>query len=316
VKSDFPLVSIVTPSFNQAEFIEKTILSVLDQDYPNIEYFVIDGGSTDGSVDIIKNYSKRLSGWISEKDRGQADAINKGFHRAQGEFITWLNSDDLLLAGSISSAVKVLQDNPSVSLVYGDVVSIDESGNVINVMRYGNWELSDLMQFQILGQPSVMMRRACLENAGYLDLKYHYLLDHQLWLRVAERGPILYLPCTRAAARFHPGAKNVAFSKEFGKEALQIVTWMQKQPYLKEKFKQHERKIKAGAYRIAARYLLDADLYSASLSYYRKSLFSYPPIALKELHRMVYALLSLLGLKSTRNIYYRLKRDQYKNYKL
>ncbi len=127
--SSLPRVSIVTPSFNQAAFLEETIQSVLSQDYPNLEYIIIDGGSTDGSVEIIKKYADKLAYWVSEKDTGQADAINKGLIRVTGEIVAWLNSDDIYLPGTIRAAVEALQAHPDCGLVYGDVLSVDAKGS-------------------------------------------------------------------------------------------------------------------------------------------------------------------------------------------
>ena len=120
---DFPLVSIVTPSFNQARFLEATLRSVLEQDYPNIEYLVVDGASTDGSVEIIRRYADRLTWWVSEKDNGQSEAINKGMRRARGEFIGWLNSDDIYLPGAVSAAVSAFLSHPQAGLIYGRCAS-------------------------------------------------------------------------------------------------------------------------------------------------------------------------------------------------
>jgi glycosyltransferase involved in cell wall biosynthesis len=126
-----PLVSIVTPSFNQADFLEATIESVLSQDYPRIEYIIVDGGSTDGCVDILSRYSDRIDYWISEPDAGQTDAINKGFDRAKGQIFAWLNSDDVYKPGAVSEAVAFLHENPDVGMVYGDADFIDDAGNWI-----------------------------------------------------------------------------------------------------------------------------------------------------------------------------------------
>jgi GT2 family glycosyltransferase len=305
-----PLVSIVTPSFNQAAYLEQTMRSVLEQEYPQIEYWVLDGGSTDESPAIIEKFAPRLAGWVSEKDRGQADAINKGFGRATGEFIGWLNSDDLYLPGAIQTAVQVLQADPNLVMVYGDVRSIDSTGKTFNVMRYGEWGLADLMAFHIIGQPGVFMRRSALERAGYLDLNYHFLLDHQLWLRLAQQGGMRHIPQELAAARFHAEAKNVAQAARFGQEAYLILDWMQTQPGLQPLLIANQRRIRAGAHRINARYLLDGGQAGPALRAYGQSLMQHPPTALRESHRMVYALLALVGLGRLKNIYYRLRRGK------
>ena len=291
---DYPLVSIVTPSYNQAAYLEDSLRSVFEQDYPNIEYLVVDGASTDGSVEIIERYAKRLSWWVTEKDRGQAEAINKGLRRAKGEFVAWLNSDDLYAQGAVTKAVAVLLTNPDLGLVFSDVFSIDAKNEVFNTMRYGDWGLMDLMSFHIIGQPGVFIRRSVLEKAGYLDLDYHYLLDHQLWLRMAALAPIRHIPDFFAAARFHAAAKNVAMAAEFGREAFAIVDWMQAQPDLAPLFNEDERSIRAGAYLLSARYLQDGGQQGRAFVHYLKSLWYHPATAWREKRRMLYALGSLV----------------------
>jgi glycosyltransferase involved in cell wall biosynthesis len=208
-----PKVTIITPSFNQAAFLEQTICSVLDQHYPNLEYFVVDGGSTDGIVEIIRKYSDQIAWWVSERDRGQAEAINKGFARATGEIIGWLNSDDIYLPGCIQAAVDVFQTDPGLVMVYGDMLSVDGSGETINLQKFGNWGLKGLMRFQIIGQPAVFMRRSALEKAGFLDINFHFMLDHHLWLRVAQQGSTRHTPQIWAAARYHEGAGSVGMDE-------------------------------------------------------------------------------------------------------
>jgi len=161
-----PLVSIITPSFNQAAYLEQTINSVLNQDYPNIEYIVMDGGSTDDSAAVIKKYADKLAYWVSEKDRGQADAINKGFARATGEIVAWLNSDDYYLAGAVSAAVKTFAEHPDVMLVYGNMLAVDADGKTFNTLTYKQLTLEDLLCFQIIGQPAVFMRRSALQSGS------------------------------------------------------------------------------------------------------------------------------------------------------
>ncbi|HEY59394.1 MAG TPA: glycosyltransferase [Anaerolineae bacterium] len=294
-----PLVSIITPSFNQAQYLEKTIQSVINQDYPNFEYLVIDGGSNDGSIDIIEKYQECISWWVSEPDLGQADAINKGLQRAKGEFVAWLNSDDLYHPKAVTLAVEELQNNKEIGFVYGDVLAIDGQGQAINHLQYKNWGLDGLMCFNIIGQPAVFMRREVLVRAGLLDLSYRFLLDHQLWLRMAAIAQIKYIPRTFASARFHLEAKNIASAAGFGKEAYCIVKWMQTYPALKERFVKLRRKIWAGAHRVNARYLLDGGESTASLKAYLRSLFQHPPTALKEWKRMFFAILAVLKFVKT-----------------
>ncbi|HLA88265.1 MAG TPA: glycosyltransferase family 2 protein [Anaerolineales bacterium] len=215
-----PLVSIVTPSFNQARYLERSICSVLEQDHAHIEYIVIDGASKDGSVELIRNYADRLAYWVSEKDSGQAEAINKGLARASGEIAAWLNSDDYYLPKTISGVVKVFEENPEVVMVYGDMLAVNEQGQTINVLKYKQLSLEDLLCFQIIGQPAVFFRREAYEKSGGLDASFHLLLDHHLWIRIAQQGRILHVPQTWSAARYHAEAKNRAKAAEFGREVI------------------------------------------------------------------------------------------------
>jgi glycosyltransferase involved in cell wall biosynthesis len=289
------LVSIITPSYNQAAFLEQTMRSVLLQDYPAIEYIVVDGGSTDGSQEIIEKYAHRLKWWISEKDTGQAEAINKGFERANGEFIAWLNSDDLYCESAVSAAVTALQQNPDCGLVFSDVLSIDANAQVFNLMQFGNWGLPELLQFNIISQPGVFMRRSTLERAGGLDLNYRYLLDQHLWLRIANIAPIKHIQAYWAAARFHPQAKNIAHAAGFGSDAFRILEWLGSDPEFSATYTRYARRIRAGAYRMDARYQLDGGNPKASIKSYWRCFWSHPPTALQEFHRIGYALVSQIA---------------------
>ena len=305
--SSFPLVSIITPSYNQAAFLEATIHSVLAQDYAPVEYLIVDGGSTDGSVEIIQRYADRLAWWVSERDSGQAEAINKGLQRARGEVVAWLNSDDLYLPGAISQAVAALQEDPELGMVFSDAITIDAQGKPLNELSFGDWGLLELVSFRIICQPAVFMRRVVLEEAGYLDRGYHFMLDHQLWIRMARCAPIRYigaLPLTSmhltagpwAAARHHAGAKNVAQAASFGRETMLVLDWMETQPDLSALINQNRRRVLSGAYRLNARYLLDDGLPGPALASYWKALINRPSYALKHWQRMAYALLCLLKL--------------------
>jgi glycosyltransferase involved in cell wall biosynthesis len=295
------LVSIVTPSFNQADYLEQTIQSVLAQDYPRIEYIIVDGASTDGSVEIIKRYDDRLAWWVSEPDRGQADAINKGLQRANGEIVAWLNSDDLYLPGAVERAVAALQANPAMGLVYGDALTIDSQGRPIHPLVFGKWGLAELIRFRIICQPAVFMRRSILEQAGYLDPSYHMMLDHHLWIRMALKSPVQYIGQSgifvpMAAARHHPQAKNASQPEKFAQETLRVLTWMQEQPELQTLILQGRRQVRGGAYRLVGRYLLDSGSYAGSLRAYRQALLAWPSYTLKHWRRILYAALSLAGL--------------------
>jgi GT2 family glycosyltransferase len=294
------LVSIVTPSFNQASYLEQTILSVLNQDYPRIESIVIDGASTDDSVEIIKKYASRLAYWVSEKDKGQADAINKGFARATGEVVAWLNSDDYYLPGAVSAAVKAFEENPNVVLVYGNLLAVDEHGKTFNTLTYKQLTLEDLLCFQIIGQPAVFIRRSALDKTNGLDPTFHFMLDHYLWLQLAQHGPILHVDQIWAAARYHPAAKNRAQPVEFGREAFRILDHLTQDANLAPILAKVSRRVRASAYRVNARYFLDGDQPAAALTAWMKAMFIHPPTALARMNLLVSSVLNLMGLGKVR----------------
>ncbi|UYN88720.1 MAG: glycosyltransferase [Anaerolineales bacterium] len=303
--SDQPLVSIITPSYNQAAFLEDTILSVTGQDYPNLEYFVVDGGSNDGSVELIKRYANKLDWWVSEPDQGQADAINKGLARTKGEFVAWLNSDDFYRPGAVAQAVAALQQNPQAGIVYADLDSIDRTGRIFNTIHYRQFSLLDLLSFEIIGQPTVFMRRAVLQQAGPLDASYRYLLDHQLWLRMLQQAPAMYVPAVWAAARHHASAKNVGEAAGFGREAMRILAWAGSQPHMRELIAAHHRQVLAGAHVFDARYLLDGGQAAAALRSFGRVASLQPGRLLRHLPRIFFAFLSLFGLGGLRRVFQR-----------
>ena len=306
-----PLVSIITPSFNQASYLEQTIQSVLNQGYADIEYLVIDGGSTDGSVDIIKKYTAHLAYWVSEKDSGQADAINKGMARAKGDIVAWLNSDDYYLPGTVAAAVKAIEPNPNTVLVYADMLAVDEHGQTFNTLRYHQLTLKDLLSFQIIGQPAVFMRRAAFEKVGGLDLSYHFMLDHHLWIRIAAQGRILHIPQTWAAARYHPAAKNRAQAAAFGREAFRILDWAKTQPGLAHLLSPISHRALASAHRVNARYLLDGGQPAASLAAWTRAFFLHPLTALARINLFSSALLNLTGLGKLRDAILKQRKTRY-----
>jgi glycosyltransferase involved in cell wall biosynthesis len=285
---DQPLVSIVTPSYNQADFLEATIQSVLKQDYPCVEYGVVDGGSTDASLQLIKQYENHLSWWISEPDRGQADAINKGMTMTRGDIVAWINSDDIYLPGAIRKAVEVFR-NHDPALVFGDAVTMDLRGVPLNHLRFGPWDLSDLMRFRVICQPAVFMKRDVWQAVGGLDTSYHFMLDHQLWIRIAAEYNIKHVAELLAASRYHREAKNVAFAADFSEEIARVEKWMQRNPVLAEKYAEDKRRIRGGAYRLRARYLLDGDMPKQALFMYLRALCAWPSYGAAHWHRILYA---------------------------
>lgn len=305
------LVSIITPSYNQAKYLEQTILSVLHQEYSRIEYIVIDGASTDGSVDIIKKYAGKLTHWESVKDKGQADAINKGFARATGEIIAWLNSDDYYLPGTVSAAVKVFEENPDVVLVYGNMLAVDENGQTFNTLTYKQLTLEDLICFQIIGQPAVFMRRSALQKTSGLDPAFHFLLDHLLWIQISKYGKVLHVNQTWSAARYHAEAKNVAKAAEFGREAFRILETIAKDIDLTATLHKIDRRAHASAFRVDARYLLDGGLPAQALQAWFRALFIYPPVALKRMNIFVSSLLNLSGLNKLRQFFLLARRKKH-----
>ena len=204
-----PLVSIITPSYNQARFLEETIHSVLSQDYPNLEYILVDGGSTDGSLEIIQRYADRLAWWVSESDRGQTDAINKGFAHARGEVLAWLNSDDTYLPGAITQAVAFLQAHPEASLVYGDANLVDEHGNILGSFPARQTDLRRMLRGSVhIPQQASFFRGELWPKVGPLDPEFYFAMDYELWLRLAKQGELIYTPQRWANFRLHQGGKT------------------------------------------------------------------------------------------------------------
>jgi glycosyltransferase involved in cell wall biosynthesis len=304
---DHPLVSIVTPSYNQVRFLEATLCSVLVQDYPNMEYLVVDGASNDGSVEIIRRYADRLAWWVSEKDSGQSEAINKGFHRARGEFVGWLNSDDIYLPGAVSAAIKVFQSHPEAGLVYGDAQAIDADGKPFNLMRARQYTLADLMAFNIICQPAAFIRRSVLEEAGYLDPAYQLLMDNLLWMCMARKAPIVYTPQTWAAARYHDQAKNRTRGAAYGQEARRLIADLRSRPEFSELIQADEKHILAGVERFDGFYLTDAGQPCEALHSYWRAFRLYPKMAAQDWKHILLTILSLLGLDKARLWYDRLR---------
>lgn len=295
--NDSPLVSIVTPSFNQAEFIEMTMQSVLRQDYSPLEYIVVDGGSTDGSVEVIRKYAPQLEYWISEPDRGQVEAINKGLRRANGEIVAWINSDDMYVAGAIGQAVEALVTNPQVGMVYGDGIMVDGRNKLLDLHRYRTYDALDLLCFQVLLQPTVFMQKEVLDHVGLLSDEYHMVLDHDLWIRIAVEKPLLHVPSFWAVERTHEQAKTVAMTGTFVEEADALIRRAEESPKLGELVKANQRKIRASLHAFKARRMIDGGEYrKATLEILRAYVLD-PRVGFRYWYKAAQASLSAAGLE-------------------
>lgn len=209
-----PTVSIIIPSFNQASFIEETILSVLKQDYSNIEFIIIDGASKDGSVDIIKKFKNQLAYYVSETDEGQTHAIVKGFERANGDYITWLCSDDILEPSAISLAVEFLEKFPDTVLSFGNRIRIDAKGNTTGFSRYGNFKLWHLKFGLTIPQETVLIRKSSYNMIRGLDKNLHMAMDFDLWCQLSSEGSFVHIPAFLGKFRSHEKNKSSVYSSE------------------------------------------------------------------------------------------------------
>lgn len=218
-----PLVSVVTPSLNQGVFLAETIASVLGQDYPNIEHWVIDGGSTDGSLAVLRRHAgdPRLR-WVSGPDRGQADAINKGFARCRGAVLAWLNSDDTYLPGAIRRQVAALLANPQAGAVYADAQYIDAAGRPLGRIYARPFSPAALLRLELPAQPTVFLRRGLVGRLGPLDISYRYSMDTAYWARAIRLAPFVPTEGCVATYRLHGASKTVSQPTGFYEEWLRI----------------------------------------------------------------------------------------------
>lgn len=215
-----PLVTIVTPSYNQAQYLEHTIESVLSQDYSNIQYIIVDGGSTDGSVDLIKRYASQLDWWVSEPDAGQAAAINKGFARARGQYQAWINADDILLPHAIREAVEFLEQHPDVGLVYGDTEFIDAAGRPRGRFPAAQTDYARMLRGYVHVPQQATVWRANLWRP--LDASLQFAMDYDLWVNIAKRSRLRYLPRLWAQFRLHADSKTLQNDMRAWEDMLRV----------------------------------------------------------------------------------------------
>jgi glycosyltransferase involved in cell wall biosynthesis len=210
---------VVTPSFNQGRFLEETLRSVHDQGYPNLEHIVMDGGSTDGSVEILRRYAPRLAHWVSEPDGGQTAALIRGFERATGDILCWLNSDDLFEPWTLREVAEFFQRSPRVRVVYGDTTWIDSLGRVLRSKREHAWNrFIWIYDHNFISQPSTFWRRDVYEEVGGLDPQWDFAMDGDLWIRFAEVTPLYHVRRLWSRERMYIDQKSQRFRAQCAAE--------------------------------------------------------------------------------------------------
>lgn len=274
-----PKITIVTPSFNQGEYLEETILSVLNQNYPNLEFIIIDGGSTDNSIDIIKGYQTKLNYWVSEPDLGQSDAINKGFNKSTGDIFCWLNSDDIFQENTLNTIGKYFSDNPDCSFVTGDGDFISEDKEKIFFKKNGkSYDFMNLLKYHkgnFLPQPSVFFKKEVIDQVGLLNLDLKYTMDLDLWLRIIKKNKLFYINKTLSSLRQHKDAKTTRDNEQAMNEVEFVVS-------------KHARNIKTFKYLILKyelkKFVANSSLTNAIIHYNKKETYK----SLEALKRSLY----------------------------
>ena len=218
-----PLVSIITPSYNQAQFIEETILAVKNQDYPNIEHIIVDGASTDSTVEILKRYDGTYNmRWISEADGGMYEAINKGFRLSRGDVLAYLNSDDRYFPWTVAVAVQAFQDHPEVGFVFGDMLNVKDGTDSVSLLLFPPFRLGYIQRSGFLGQPTVFWRRSVLDQAGEFDESLKFVADCDYWMRIGGCFMAHKVDEVLAIERDHAQAKRMAQTQALEEELYQV----------------------------------------------------------------------------------------------
>ena len=275
-----PLVSIITPSFNQAHYLDEIINSVFEQEYKNIEFIIVDGGSTDGSVEILKKYGDKLR-WVSESDNGQSEAINKGLRMAKGEILAWLcGVDDLYKPYTVKTVVDFFQKNLSTSMVHGPGEYIDPDGNVIMSRKGGDFSLEQLICVNTIMDPTVFFRREVLEKVGDFNEDLHYVMAWDYWVRTALAGlQIKYIPGkVLAQAREHNDSKTIKYKERFWNERFMVFEKIFNSPDIPVPIKKIRNRAYSGVYASSAFFYFRYGDFGKSFSALRKSFVLWPGV--------------------------------------
>ncbi|MDD4762026.1 MAG: glycosyltransferase family 2 protein [Candidatus Pacebacteria bacterium] len=289
----WPKISIITPSLNQGQFIEETIRSVLLQGYPNLEYLIIDGGSTDESIQIIKKYQKWLSYWISEPDNGQANAINKGFKKASGDIVAWLNSDDYYEKKSLMHIAREFNDS-HYGFVYGDTRIVDEFGHTLSFFLAREFSYKDELFHNHVPQQSCFWRRSVFADSGYLDESYHFTMDYDFWIRCGLKEKFKYVPILLANSRWHRDAKSATQSIKFGQESLKIFQSLFASNALPNHLMRYKNRIMQNKYERLAKDYLASNLKREARYHFIKAICA-NPLRIQNLTLFLYFLDTLLS---------------------
>ena len=270
---DLPRITIVTPSYNQARYLPQAIESVLSQRYPNLEYFVFDGGSTDGTVDILRRCGDRLTKWVSERDAGQADAINKGFACATGEIVAFLNSDDYYFPGALHRVAEAFMNNPDAGIVYGRGQFVSEAGVPLRAVG-GPIDAHRMIEgaWPTVAQPAVFLRRKVIETVGGLDVDLHYALDGDLFWRAFANFDAVFIPQTLAALRLQKQSKSVSAGRRFAPEILRMAEKLIANPAAYPRFDIQPDRVRSAAWLNSARFLYNNGLYGEAIRAFARSL--------------------------------------------
>jgi len=283
-----PLVSIVTASYNSAAYLEKAILSVAAQDYPNIEHLIMDGGSRDGTLEILRRYGDRVT-WVSEPDRGQSHALNKGWTRARGEILGWLDADNTYEPTAVSEAVDLLLGDPAAGMVYAGVRDVEEDGKVAREYMPPDFTLSGFLlfrEFNFIPPSSVFMKREALERAGLLDIELHYTMDFDLWIRMGLVTRIIRAPRFWSRFLLRESSKTGSEMGRFGWDILKVLERFSRRPDLPDDVRRAKRSIRSRMLEHAAeRVILDDSIEGRRL--YLRALHTAPLSASRDLWRKV-----------------------------
>lgn len=220
-QSKTPFFSIITPSFNQGKYIARTIRSVLSQNFKDLEYWVFDGGSRDETVSVLESFGDAIH-WLSEADRGQSHAVNKGFQKAAGEVIGWLNSDDIYFPGTLRAVWDFFKNNPAVDILYGQADHIDENDRAIEPYYTEEWNYKKLREVCYICQPALFFRRSIIERFGFLDESLNYCMDYEYWLRIGRKVPFHYLQRKLAGSRLYKETKTIGSAAAVHREILKM----------------------------------------------------------------------------------------------